>query len=46
LWWIEAGKYPSIEDSIERFEFLQAKEATERAFDFKEKFFNPNAIKL
>ena len=42
LWWIEEGKYPSIEDAIKRLEFLQSNGATERAFDFRDKFTKPN----
>lgn len=38
LWWIEKGKYPSIEDSIERLEYLQTNGPTRRAFNFKDNF--------
>jgi len=41
LWWIEKGKYPSIQDAIERLEHLQSNGATEKAFNFRDKFARP-----
>lgn len=42
LWWIEKGKYPSIEDCIERLEYLQLNGVSEKAFNFRSKFSKPN----
>ncbi|WP_299532677.1 DUF3291 domain-containing protein [Ulvibacterium sp.] len=41
LWWIEEGRYPSIEDAMERLEFLQLNGVTERAFNFRDRFTRP-----
>jgi len=42
LWWIEKGKYPTIENAIERLEYLQRNGASERAFNFKDRFSEPS----
>ena len=42
LWWIEKGKYPTIEESIEKLTYLQKNGATENAFDFRNKYVMPN----
>jgi len=41
LWWIKAGNYPSIEDSMERLKCLQLNGASKKAFNFKDKFAQP-----
>jgi len=43
LWWIEEGEYPSIDNAIERLEVLQSNGATEKAFNFKNKFTKPQS---
>lgn len=42
LWWIEAGKFPSVEVAVERLASLQRDGAGERAFTFKDRFGMPN----
>jgi len=44
LWWIEEGKYPSVEDSVEKLKYLQTHGATQRAFNFKDKFPKPTEV--
>jgi len=38
LWWIEKGKYPSLEVAKNKLEFLQENGPTEKAFNFRMKF--------
>lgn len=42
MWWIAAGEFPTIEESIEKLEYLQKNGASELAFDFRKKFPPPN----
>jgi len=42
LWWIEAGRTPSVEDGVARLEHLAEHGPTARAFTFKERFPPPN----
>ena len=42
IWWIKEGKHPSIEESIEKIEHLQLNGPSEKAFNFKDKFKEPN----
>ena len=44
LWWIKEGDFPTIEESIDRLEYLQINEPTEKAFNFRVKFPNPNEL--
>jgi len=41
MWWIEAGKYPSVEEAVAKLAYLQEQGASEAAFDFKNKFPKP-----
>ena len=38
LWWIEKGKYPSLEVAKNKLEFLQENGPTEIAFNFRKQF--------
>ena len=35
MWWIRAGQVPTIEEAVNRLDFLQKNGASEFAFDFK-----------
>ena len=35
MWWIKAGQVPTMEEAVNRLEFLQKNGASEFAFDFK-----------
>lgn len=41
LWWIKQGDLPTIEQAIERLDYLQLHGPSERAFNFKERFPEP-----
>lgn len=43
LWWIPRGHTPTMEEAIERLEYLRAHGASERAFTFKKAFPAPDA---
>jgi hypothetical protein len=38
LWWIPAGEIPSMEKAIEQLDHLKQNGATERVFDFRQRF--------
>ncbi len=38
MWWISEGHIPSIEEAVEKLDFLQKNGATPNSFDFKNKF--------
>lgn len=38
LWWIEEGRIPTVEEAIEKLEFLRENGDTEEAFSFKSNF--------
>ena len=44
LWWIEEGKFPTIEEAIKRLGFLQQEGATAYAFTFRDKFGKPDEL--
>lgn len=44
LWWIEEGKFPSVEECVERLDYLQKNDPSERAFNFKVNFPHPEII--
>jgi len=44
LWWIEAGKYPTIEDGLSRLWMLDRFGPTSHAFTFKARHAAPGAI--
>lgn len=41
MWWIEAGKYPSVEEAVAKLAYLQEHGASEMVFDFKNKYSKP-----
>jgi hypothetical protein len=43
LWWLPAGRPPSIEEAVERLEHLRRHGPTPRAFTFKRRFAAPGA---
>jgi len=44
LWWIEAGKVPSLEEAKAKLEYLQKNGPTEHAFTFKKSFPVPTQL--
>ena len=42
LWWIKEGDLPTIEECVERLDFLQTNGSSARAFDFRKPFPKPN----
>ena len=38
MWWIPNGQVPTIEESVEKLDYLQKNGSTELVFDFKNKF--------
>lgn len=39
MWWIPEGQFPTIEEAIEKLDYLQNNGASEIVFDFKKKYF-------
>ena len=44
LWYIPAGKFPTVEEAIERLQSLQEQGPTPFAFDFKTRFPEPDTV--
>lgn len=44
LWYVPAGKFPSIEEAMERLQSLQEQGPTPFAFDFKTRFPEPASV--
>lgn len=42
LWWIKKSEFPSVEESVERLEYLQINGPSERVFNFKIRFPKPH----
>ncbi len=38
LWWIPTGEFPTIQEAVEKLDYLQKNGASEFAFDFKQRF--------
>jgi len=45
LWWIEAGRIPSVNEAKERLEYLNKNGESERAFTFRRPFTPPGEVK-
>ena len=41
LWWVQKGMIPTIDECVERLEYLQQNGPTEKAFTFKQNFSPP-----
>ena len=41
MWWIEEGKYPSMQEAVDKLDYLQKNGASAVVFDFKHKFPQP-----
>ena len=41
MWWIKKGEFPTIEEAVEKLDYLQKNGASELVFDFKHKFSSP-----
>lgn len=44
MWWIKGEDFPSIQDAVDRLEYLQEHGPSEFAFNFRKKFPNPTAL--
>lgn len=44
LWYVPAGKFPTVEEAIERLQSLQEQGPTPFAFDFKTRFPEPDNV--
>ncbi len=38
MWWIREGEFPTVDEAVEKLDYLQKNEASELVFDFKKKF--------
>ena len=38
MWWIPAGQYPTVEEAVEKLDYLQNNGASPEAFDFRNRF--------
>ncbi len=44
MWWIPEGAYPSVQEAVDRLDYLQKHGPTERAFSFRKKFPPPGPL--
>lgn len=42
MWWIPAGNFPSVQDAVDKLDYLQKNGATPFVFDFRNKFPKPS----
>ncbi|WP_300021095.1 DUF3291 domain-containing protein [uncultured Maribacter sp.] len=42
MWWINKGDYPTVQNAVALLDYLQINGASEKVFDFKNKFSSPN----
>lgn len=42
MWWTPEGVFPTMDEAVEKLEYLQKNGASQLAFDFKRKFPEPN----
>ncbi|WKL49940.1 DUF3291 domain-containing protein [Flavobacterium pectinovorum] len=45
MWWIPAGQIPTLEEAVEKLDYLQQNGASEIVFDLRNKFPAPNESK-
>jgi len=41
MWWIPEGQFPTLEEAVEKLDYLQKNGASELAFDFKKRYLPP-----
>jgi Domain of unknown function (DUF3291) len=41
MWWIPAGQYPTLQEAVEKLDFLQKNGVTKQIFDLRNKFAAP-----
>lgn len=41
MWWVPAGKHPSMQEAVDKLSYLQKNGSSETVFDFKNKFDQP-----
>lgn len=44
LWWIKKGEFPSIEEAVEKLDYLQKNGASKAVFDFKKRYSPPDSL--
>jgi hypothetical protein len=42
IWWIPKGHFPTIQEAVDRLDYLQKNGATEYVFDFRKKYSPPD----
>lgn len=45
MWWVHKGAYPTVEEAVEKLDYLQKNGTSAVAFDFRNKFPKPTADK-
>ena len=43
MWWIPAGKFPTLQEAVDQLDYLQKNGASEKVFDFRNKLPAPKA---
>lgn len=41
MWWIPEGQFPTIEEAVEKLDFLQKNGTSEKVFNFRKKYVHP-----
>ena len=42
MWWIPEGQFPTLEEAVEKLDYLQKNGSSELVFDFKNKYLPPH----
>ncbi|MEP2056883.1 MAG: DUF3291 domain-containing protein [Maribacter litoralis] len=43
MWWISEGDYPTVQNAVELLDYLQKNGASQKVFDFKNKYAQPTS---
>jgi hypothetical protein len=43
IWWISEGDYPTVQNAVELLDYLQKNGASQKVFDFKNKYAPPTS---
>ncbi|MEO6454562.1 MAG: DUF3291 domain-containing protein [Ginsengibacter sp.] len=44
MWWIPKSHLPTIDEAVEKLDYLQKNGASEKVFDFRKKYLPPSAV--
>ncbi len=46
MWWIPAGKFPTVQEAVDKLDYFQENGPTKEAFSFKSRFPTPSEVEV